>query len=181
MDIQRKLVVRGTTNTEGNMLRKILLGDFTVSMEALLERTKSHITKRDLYQLCYSFGSLLLLSKQLLDEHRVYEIRSLGRFPNAHEFFEANGINASILQHYPNEATLAWYQTADRSEASHLRPCLISFGSILASFLPDFEGASIMSWDLKTSETEETNDDEESEKLHDDEVDDIFSDSGYDI
>ncbi|CEP17699.1 hypothetical protein [Parasitella parasitica] len=178
MDINRKFVVRGTKNTEENMLRQILLGDFTVSMEAL-KRTKSHITKRDPYQLCYSFGSLLLLSKQILDEHRVYEIRSLGRFPNAHEFFEANRINASILQHYPNEATLTWFQTAHRSEASQLRPCLISFGSILASFLPDFEGASIMSWDLKAGETEETNDDEESEKLHDDEVDDIFSDYDY--
>ncbi|CEP11020.1 hypothetical protein [Parasitella parasitica] len=163
LEIKHKLVVRGTSTIEEDMLRKVFLGQFALSLQAFFEQTNSSLTDRDVYQLCYAFGSLFLLSKQIINSNNVYNVRSLGRFPNAYEFFLNNGINPRILQRCPSELTLK---------------C-----SILATFLPNFEGLPTPCWDLQSHHSNEfeevmdASDGDRDDKESEEDIGDLFHSS----
>ncbi|KAL9544659.1 hypothetical protein MBANPS3_007510, partial [Mucor bainieri] len=140
---------QGKNPSQQEFLRMFLLDKFSILSREYLDRPTTHAATRDLYQICYLFSSFLLLKKStLINESGMSDIIPLSQFPGAAQFFSAVKIDPKTLSEKPGPLVFNWFNNLGLSGWRYLRPCLIAFGTLLATFIEDFQCVSVPSCGL---------------------------------
>lgn len=150
-EIQFNLVRQGTTKAQQHFLRKMLLDQFAVVSLKYLTNTSIHAARRDLYQVCYIVASHLLVNKDVLikGDMSPFVPIPISQFPGAEHFFSNEKIDTEVLAAHPGVLVLQWFAGLGNQGWQLIRPCLVAFGSLLATFHDGFEGKAVPVYELK--------------------------------